>query len=68
MNVGELREVLEFIDDGTQIYLPLSIGGVFSRARDARVDFLTDGNNSQTRRLANSEDLVDNEIGLLLIW
>jgi len=67
MNVGQLKQLIEFVKDDTQIYTEDSISGVFGPATVA-LDFVVEGATPNQRLMADPEyDTIDNEIALV-IW
>lgn len=66
LNVGQLKQMLEFIDDKTKVYIESDINGDFKKVRRAQFEFLVEGATSGRRLLADPDESVDNEIGLVM--
>lgn len=67
MTVGELRALLEFADDNMKVYTPTNVSNTWGAAQ-AQFEFMVESGFTQKwRSLADPEDSVDNEVGLV-IW
>lgn len=67
MNVGQLKQLLEFVSDDTKIYIEDTILEDFVPVQKAYLDFVIEGDHPEARLLAGEDASIDNEIALV-IW
>ena len=65
MNVGELKTLLEWVDDKTEVYVPSSVHNLWERA-SASLEFVEESSHGERyRELCEPEAPIDNEVGLI---